>query len=62
MVGQGVTRSKGVRPRRKATPAVPGVLRLMLGQAPLNFHADRRARPRPAADRLGGRNRESDSR
>ena len=30
MVIEGVTRSKGVRPRRQAAPAVPGVLRLML--------------------------------
>jgi hypothetical protein len=35
MVVEGVTRSKGVRPRRQAAPAVPGVLRLMLaGRAP----------------------------
>jgi site-specific recombinase XerD len=34
MVVEGVTRSKGVRPRRKASPAVPGVLRLMLAQRP----------------------------
>src|SRR5271165_3622183 len=34
MVVEGVTRSKGVRPRRKATPAVPGVLRLMLAKRP----------------------------
>jgi integrase len=38
MVVEGVTRSKGVRPRRKAAPAVPGILRLMLGQAPLPDH------------------------
>src|SRR5262245_43095446 len=45
MVVEGVTRSKGVRPRRKAAPAVPGVLRLMLAG-------------RPAADRpLGARDR-----
>src|SRR5271165_2492137 len=31
MVIEGVTRSKGVRPRRQAAPAVPGVLRLMVG-------------------------------
>ena len=30
MVVEGITRSKGVRPRRQAAPAVPGVLRLML--------------------------------
>jgi site-specific recombinase XerD len=30
MVVEGVTRAKGVRPRRQAAPAVPGVLRLML--------------------------------
>ena len=30
MVFEGITRSKGVRPRRQATPAVPGALRLML--------------------------------
>jgi len=29
-VVEGITRSKGVRPRRQAAPAVPGVLRLML--------------------------------
>ena len=29
MVVEGVTRAKGVRPRRQAAPAVPGVLRLM---------------------------------
>jgi site-specific recombinase XerD len=34
MVVEGITRSKGVRPRRKAAPAVPGVLRLMLGALP----------------------------
>ena len=34
MVVEGVTRSKGVRPRRKATPAVPGVLRLLLAARP----------------------------
>jgi len=34
MVVEGVTRSKGVRPRRKAAPAVPGVLRLMLAAHP----------------------------
>jgi integrase len=32
MVVEGVTRAKGVRPRRQAAPAVPGVLRLMLAQ------------------------------
>ncbi len=30
MVVEGVTRAKGVRPRRQAAPAVPGVLRLMI--------------------------------
>ena len=30
MVVEGVTRSKGVRPRRKAAPALPGLLRRML--------------------------------
>jgi site-specific recombinase XerD len=30
MVVEGVTRAKGVRPRRQAAPAVPGVLRLMV--------------------------------
>lgn len=30
MVFEGITRSKGIRPRRQATPAVPGALRLML--------------------------------
>jgi site-specific recombinase XerC len=34
MVVQGVTRSKGVRPRRQAAPAVPGVLRLMVASRP----------------------------
>jgi hypothetical protein len=34
MVVEGVTRSKGVRPRRKAAPAVPGILRLMLAKRP----------------------------
>jgi len=34
MVIEGVTRAKGVRPRRQATPAVPGVLRLMLSARP----------------------------
>jgi integrase len=32
MVLEGVTRSKGVRPRRQAAPAVPGLLRLMLAK------------------------------
>jgi site-specific recombinase XerD len=45
MVVEGVTRSKGVRPRRQATPAVPGVLRLLLA-----------ARP-PAENPLGARDR-----
>ena len=31
MVVEGVTRSRGTRPRRQAAPAVPGVLRLMVG-------------------------------
>jgi site-specific recombinase XerD len=34
MVIEGVTRSTGVRPRRQATPAVPGVLRQMLATRP----------------------------
>jgi len=34
MVVEGVTRSKGVRPRRKAAPAVAGVLRLLLAARP----------------------------
>jgi site-specific recombinase XerD len=34
MVVDGVTRSKGLRPRRQATPAVLGVLRLMLAACP----------------------------
>jgi integrase len=34
MVIEGVTRSTGVRPRRKAAPAVPGVLRQMLTTRP----------------------------
>ena len=39
MVVEGVTRSKGVRPRRQAAPAVPGVLRLMLAAPPRPRHA-----------------------
>jgi site-specific recombinase XerD len=34
MVLDGITRSKGVRPRRQATPAVPGVLRRLLAARP----------------------------
>ena len=34
MVVEGVTRSKGMRPRRQAAPAVPGVLRLMVAGRP----------------------------
>ena len=34
MVVEGVTRAKGVRPRRQAAPAVPGVLRLWSPPAP----------------------------
>ncbi|MBV9251192.1 MAG: tyrosine-type recombinase/integrase, partial [Acetobacteraceae bacterium] len=34
MVLEGITRSKGLRPRRQATPAVPGVLRLLLAVRP----------------------------
>ena len=34
MVVEGVTRSKGVRPRRQAAPAVPGVLRPMVAKRP----------------------------
>lgn len=34
MVVEGVTRSKGVRPRRQAAPAVPGILRLLLAARP----------------------------
>jgi integrase len=34
MVVEGILRSTGVRPRRKAAPAVPGVLRLMLAALP----------------------------
>ena len=34
MVVEGVTRSRGVRPRRQATPAVPDLLRLMLAARP----------------------------
>lgn len=34
MVVEGVTRSKGVRPRRTAAPATPGVLRLLLAARP----------------------------
>ncbi len=34
MVVEGVTRAKGVRPRRQAAPAVPGVLRLMVAKRP----------------------------
>src|SRR4051812_47485010 len=32
MVVAGITRAKGVRPRRQSAPAVPGVLRLMLAK------------------------------
>ena len=35
MVVEGVTRTKGTRPRRQAAPAVPAVLRLMLAARPL---------------------------
>ena len=45
MVIEGVTRSTGVRPRRKAAPAVPGVLRRMLASRP------------PAEEPLGARDR-----
>lgn len=34
MVVDGVTRAKGVRPRRQATPAVPGMLRRLLAARP----------------------------
>ena len=34
MVFEGITRSKGVRPRRQAAPAVPGALRLLLAVRP----------------------------
>jgi site-specific recombinase XerC len=34
MVVEGVTRSTGIRPRRQAAPAVPGVLRLLLAARP----------------------------
>ena len=34
MVREGITRSKGLRPRRQATPAVPGVLRRLLAARP----------------------------
>ena len=34
MVVEGVTRTKGVRPRRQAAPAVPGVLRRDAGRLP----------------------------
>ncbi len=34
MVLEGVVRSRGTRPRRQATPAVPGLLRRMLGALP----------------------------
>jgi site-specific recombinase XerD len=34
MVIEGITRTKGVRPRRQAAPAVPGVLRLLLAARP----------------------------
>ena len=46
MVVEGVTRAKGVRPRRQAAPAVPGVLRLMLAARP-----PRPTRPLGARDR-----------
>ena len=36
MVIEGVTRSKGTRPQRQATPAVPDVLRRMLGKLPVS--------------------------
>ena len=35
MVLEGITRSKGVRPRRQATPAVPDLLRRLLAARPL---------------------------
>ncbi|MFL5283628.1 MAG: hypothetical protein ACJ8AW_22225 [Rhodopila sp.] len=35
MVLEGITRSKGVRPRRQATPAVPDLLRRLLATRPL---------------------------
>jgi integrase len=44
MVLEGITRSHGIRPRRQATPAVPGVLRLLLAT-------------RPSATKLGARDR-----
>ena len=49
MVVEGITRSKGVRPRRQAAPAVPGVLRLMLAARPARRHAARRQGPGDAA-------------
>ena len=45
MVVEGVTRAKGVRPRRQAAPAVPGVLRLMLAPAPPPTPRSAPARP-----------------
>ena len=36
MVVEGITRSKGVRPRRKAAPALPGLLRRMLAACQAN--------------------------
>ena len=38
MVLEGITRSKTLRPRRKATPAVPGLLRQMLAAIPALPH------------------------
>jgi len=51
MVLEGITRSTGVRPRRQAAPAVPGVLRLMLSSrgAPADGHRPDDARTARAA-------------
>src|SRR3954452_284409 len=38
MVLEGITRSKGVRPRRQATPAVPDLLRRLLAARPPSEH------------------------
>jgi hypothetical protein len=45
MVLEGVTRAKGARPRRRAAPAVPGLLRLMLASRPSPARPPAPARP-----------------
>ena len=49
MVLEGITRSKGVRPRRQATPAVPDLLRRLLATRPTVGKSDRRQGPGDAA-------------